>query len=68
MGRYLLVGCDKDGENTRIMNEEDLKFYLNEVMDELVHGWLDSFKMEGDTISIVFEDLSSAEIYKLARW
>ena len=66
--RYMLGGCDKDGESVRFMDESMLKSYLNEVMDMLVHGWLDSFKMEGDTISIVFEDLSSAEIYKLARW
>lgn len=66
--RYMLVGCDRDGESVRFMDEHMLKTYLNEIMDMLVHGWLDSFKMEGDTISIVFEDLSSAEIYKLARW
>ena len=66
--RYMLVGCDRDGESVRFMDEDMLKTYLNEVMDMLVYGWLDSFKMEGDTISIVFEDLSSAEIYKLARW
>ena len=66
--RYVLVGCDKDGESVRFMDEDFLKAYLNEIMDMLVHGDLDSFKMEGDTISIVFEDLSSAEIYKLARW
>lgn len=66
--RYMLVGCDRDGESVRFMDEDMLKTYLNEIMDMLVHGWLDSFKMEGDTISIVFEDLSSAEIYKLARW
>lgn len=66
--RYMLVGCDRDGESIRFMDEDMLKTYLNEIMDMLVHGWLDSFKMEDDTISIVFEDLSSAEIYKLARW
>lgn len=66
--RYMLIGCDRDGESVRFMDEDMLKTYLNEIMDMLVHGWLDSFKMEGDTISIVFEDLSSAEIYKLARW
>lgn len=66
--RYMLVGCDRDGESVRFMDEDMLKTYLNEIMDMLVHGWLDSFKMEGDTISIVFEDLSSAEIYKLAIW
>lgn len=66
--RYLLVGCDKDGESVRFMDENMLKSYLNEVTDMMMHGWLDSFSMEGDTISIVFNDLSSAAIYKLARW
>lgn len=66
--RYMLVGCDKDGESIRFMDEDMLKTYLHEIMDMLVHGWLDSFKCEDDTISIVFEDLSSAEIYKLAKW